>query len=70
MLKDNHIWCVGSIGSAIKKAKDVGGFSVKIEVYLTLKFKVETSSKEDAMEAIENGADIVMLDNYEVRKCF
>ncbi|KAI3657856.1 hypothetical protein MP638_003174 [Amoeboaphelidium occidentale] len=56
MLKDNHIWAHGSITAAVHRAKQVGGFSVKIEV--------ECRSKEEAVEAIKAGADIVMLDNF------
>ncbi|KAK9764176.1 nicotinate-nucleotide diphosphorylase (carboxylating) [Basidiobolus ranarum] len=56
MLKDNHIWSQGSITRAVEKAKLVGGFSLKIEV--------ECRSEEEADEAIEAGADIVMLDNF------
>lgn len=56
MLKDNHIWASGSIQGAIKKAKEIAGFSIKIEV--------ECSSYEEAAEAINAGADIVMLDNF------
>jgi len=44
MLKDNHIWSQGSITNAVKKAKEVGGFSLKIEV--------EVRSEEEAHEAI------------------
>jgi len=55
MLKDNHISISGSIEKAILKARSVGGFSLKIEV--------ETSTEEQAEEAIKAGADIVMLDN-------
>jgi len=55
MLKDNHVWSTGSISNAVKKAKSVGGFSVKIEV--------ECQNIEEAEEAINAGADIVMLDN-------
>jgi len=57
MLKDNHIWSTGSITNAVKKAREVGGFSLKIEV--------ECQSKKEAEEAISAGADIVMLDNFE-----
>ncbi|BFZ56370.1 nicotinate-nucleotide diphosphorylase (carboxylating) [Savitreella phatthalungensis] len=57
MLKDNHIASKGSITNAITAAKSVAGFSVKIEV--------EVSSEADADEAIEAGADIVMLDNFD-----
>ena len=56
MLKDNHIWASGSIECAVKKAKEIAGFSLKIEV--------ECSSYEDAVKAIQAGADIVMLDNF------
>ncbi len=35
MLKDNHISSAGSISNAVKKARSVGGFSIKIEVGLS-----------------------------------
>ena len=57
MLKDNHIWARGSITDAVKAAKAVGGFSLKVEV--------EVDTEAGADEAIEAGADIVMLDNYD-----
>ncbi|KAH9525447.1 hypothetical protein Btru_001458 [Bulinus truncatus] len=56
MLKDNHIWTAGSITQAVKDARVVGGFSLKIEV--------ECRSLEEAIEAAEAGAEIVMLDNF------
>ena len=56
MLKDNHIWSVGSITEAVKRARRGCGFSSKIEV--------ECRSFEEAVEACEAGADVVMLDNY------
>lgn len=56
MLKDNHVWATGSITQAVKNAKKVGGFSVKVEV--------EVQSYEEAQEAIAAGADVVMLDNF------
>ncbi|XP_056136745.1 nicotinate-nucleotide pyrophosphorylase [carboxylating]-like [Lampris incognitus] len=55
MLKDNHVWASGSITRAVKAARGVCGFSSKIEV--------ECSSGEEASEAAQAGADIVMLDN-------
>jgi len=55
MLKDNHIWSSGSITAAIQQARSVGGFSLLIDV--------EVRSEAEADEAIEAGADIVMLDN-------
>lgn len=57
MLKDNHIWSSGSITNAIKQARKVGGFSLLLEV--------EVGSEEEADEAIDAGADIIMLDNIE-----
>jgi len=60
MLKDNHIWSCGSITNAVKKAISVGGFSLKIEV--------ECRSYEEAIESINAGAHIVMLDNFEPNK--
>lgn len=64
MLKDNHIWSHGSITVAVQKAKQIGGFSLKVEV--------ECQSLEEAREAIAAGADVVMLDNMtpeESSKC-
>ncbi len=57
MLKDNHVWSTGSITNAVQSARKVGGFSLKIEV--------ECQSYEEAAEAIQAGADVVMLDNFE-----
>ncbi|CAL1701157.1 unnamed protein product [Somion occarium] len=57
MLKDNHIWSSGSITTAIKQARKVGGFSLLLEV--------EVGSEQEANEAIDAGADIIMLDNME-----
>jgi len=57
MLKDNHVWSKGSITKAVHAARAVGGFALKIEV--------ECQSEAEADEAIEAGADIVMLDNFD-----
>jgi len=57
MLKDNHIWSSGSITAAIQQARAVGGFSLILDV--------EVGSEAEADEAIDAGADIVMLDNIE-----
>lgn len=56
MLKDNHVWSRGSISDAVRAAKFAGGFSLKVEV--------EVQSEDEADEAIEAGADVVMLDNF------
>lgn len=50
------MWSKGSITAAVKAARSVGGFAIKIEV--------EVQSEEQADEAIVAGADIVMLDNF------
>ena len=57
MLKDNHIWSVGNITECIQKARRACGFSTKIEV--------ECRSVNEALEACEAGADIIMLDNFD-----
>ncbi|KAH6646003.1 nicotinate-nucleotide diphosphorylase [Truncatella angustata] len=56
MLKDNHVWSRGSITDAVQAARSVGGFALKIEV--------EVQNEAEADEAIEAGADIIMLDNF------
>lgn len=55
LIKDNHIRIIGSVGKAVKKAREKVSFSKKVEV--------EVSSLRDALEACEAGADIIMLDN-------
>lgn len=55
LIKDNHIGYAGSIKNAIKLSKENSSFIRKIEV--------ETEYKEQILEAIEAGADIIMLDN-------
>ena len=55
MLKDNHIGAVGSITKAVEMAKAYAPFVRKIEV--------ETETLEQVREAVEAGADNIMLDN-------
>lgn len=55
MLKDNHIGAAGGVKEAIKMAKEYAPFVRKIEV--------ETENLEMVKEAVEAGADIIMLDN-------
>ena len=57
MLKDNHIWSTGSVRSAVQKARNAAGFSIKIEV--------ECRGLTEAREAATAGAEIVMLDNFD-----
>ena len=55
LLKDNHIGAAGSITKAITMAKEYAPFVRKIEI--------EVETLEQVKEAVEAGADIIMLDN-------
>ena len=55
LLKDNHIGAAGSIKKAVEMAKNYASFVRKIEV--------ETENLEMVKEAVDAGADIIMLDN-------
>ncbi|CAD6582051.1 MAG: hypothetical protein CYPHOPRED_001821 [Cyphobasidiales sp. Tagirdzhanova-0007] len=83
MLKDNHIWSkgvavrlyistaltyfsseTGSIPKAVQAARSVCGFSLRIDV--------ECTSEQEAIQAIEAGADVIMLDNFtsdQIQEC-
>lgn len=63
LIKDNHVALVGSVKTAVEKAKQYVSFTKKVEV--------EVESTGDALEAAIAGADIILLDNMnpnEVRK--
>lgn len=55
LIKDNHIAVSGGIKNAIQNARKV--------IPHTLKIEVEVETKEQLNEALEAGADIIMLDN-------
>lgn len=57
LIKDNHIMVVGTPLDALKKAQNNVSFSKKIEI--------EVETLEDAIQCVENKADIVMLDNMD-----
>lgn len=57
LLKDNHIGAAGGVKQAIKAAKEYAPFVRKIEV--------EVESFDMVKEAVEAGADIIMLDNMD-----
>lgn len=57
LLKDNHIGAAGSITKAIQMAKAYAPFVRKIEI--------ETETLEQVQEALNAGADIIMLDNMD-----
>ena len=58
LIKDNHIDAAGSITKAVKMAKEYAPFVRKIEV--------EVENMDMLREALEAGADIIMLDNMSV----
>lgn len=55
LLKDNHIGAAGGVANAIRMAKEYAPFVRKIEV--------ETETLDMVREAVDAGADIIMLDN-------
>ena len=55
LLKDNHIGAAGSVTNAVRMAKEYAPFVRKIEV--------EVETQDQVKEAVEAGADIIMLDN-------
>ncbi len=55
LIKDNHLTLAGSIRETVRKAKTRVSFTKKIEV--------EATTPDQAVEAAEAGADIVLLDN-------
>lgn len=57
LIKDNHICAAGSITKAVQMAKEYVPFVRKIEV--------ETETLDQVAEAVEAGADIIMLDNMD-----
>ena len=58
LLKDNHIGAAGSVAEAIRMAKEYAPFVRKIEI--------EVENLDMLKEALEAGADIIMLDNMSV----
>ena len=55
LLKDNHIGAAGGVRQAVEAARAHAPFTMKIEV--------ETETLAQVAEAVEAGADIIMLDN-------
>jgi len=58
LIKDNHITASGGITQAVKSARANAPHTLKIEV--------ECENMHDVSEAIEAGADIIMLDNMSI----
>lgn len=59
MIKDNHIKVAGGITQAVTMTRN--------EISHTVKIEVETETLEQVQEAVEAGADIIMLDNMSVQ---
>lgn len=57
LLKDNHIGAAGSVAKAVRMAQEYAPFVRKIEV--------ECENLDMVREALEAGADIIMLDNMD-----
>ncbi|NHK28936.1 carboxylating nicotinate-nucleotide diphosphorylase [Parvularcula flava] len=55
MIKDNHIAAAGSIAGALQAAKAATGHMVKIEI--------EVDTLDQLGEVLEEGADVILLDN-------
>lgn len=58
MLKDNHIDNFGSIGEAVNCLRERVGHEATIEV--------ETRNLDEVAEAVDAGADVIMLDNMSI----
>ncbi len=58
LIKDNHIEAAGGISQAVRRVRETAPLMVKIEV--------EVKNLAEAGEAVEAGADIIMLDNMTV----
>lgn len=55
LIKENHITAAGSLGNAVRLARDFAPHCAKVEV--------ETETMEDVQEALDAGAEVIMLDN-------
>ena len=60
LLKDNHIGAAGGVKEAVQMAKEYAPFVRKIEI--------EVENLDMLKEALDAGADIIMLDNMSVER--
>lgn len=58
LIKENHIMAAGSIRNAVSQAK---------QLHPKIKVEVETENLEEFREASNAGADIIMLDNFDLK---
>jgi nicotinate-nucleotide pyrophosphorylase (carboxylating) len=59
LIKDNHIEAAGDIASAMER--------IRRNLPYTLKIEVETKNLKEVEEALSAGADIIMLDNMDIK---
>lgn len=57
MIKDNHVDEAGGVAEAIERVRDKWGDRYRVEV--------ETRTLKEVIEAVEAGADVIMLDNMD-----
>lgn len=55
LIKDNHIAACGTVAAAVAAARDLAPHTLRVEV--------EVESLEDAVEALDAGAEVLLLDN-------
>jgi nicotinate-nucleotide pyrophosphorylase (carboxylating) len=60
LIKDNHIAAAGSISGAVRQVRRQAPFMAKIEV--------ECTNLDQVREALDSGADVIMLDNMNVEQ--
>ncbi|XP_065393377.1 nicotinate-nucleotide pyrophosphorylase [carboxylating] isoform X2 [Macaca fascicularis] len=60
MVKDNHVVAAGGVEKAVRAARQAADFALKVEV--------ECSSLQEAVQAAEAGADLVLLDNFKPKE--
>lgn len=69
LIKDNHLFLIGNISEAVRRAKGTVFNHVNVPEFARHSFafeklEVEVETLKDALNAAEAGADIVMLDNF------
>lgn len=58
LIKENHIMAAGGITKAVQRAKEIAPHSLRVEV--------EVRNIEEFNEALDAGADVIMLDNMDL----
>lgn len=58
LVKENHTHAAGSIGEAVRRARGVGSHLLRVEV--------EVETLDGLLQALEAGAEVVLLDNMDV----